>query len=118
MAGYDPQRTRHRPRPDNGSAPVDSILDGPVEPEPVDASSLVDDDRALVDEAPVADDVLDQPSATPPSERPTPSAIDLTTVPPPPARPSPARLVAGGGALALLLALLWWRLRSRRPVED
>jgi hypothetical protein len=112
VAGYDPQRTRHRPRPDNGSAaPVDSILDGPVEPEPVDASSLVD-------EAAAADEVLDQPSVTPPAERPTPSAIDLTTVPPPPARPSPARLVVGGGLLALLLALLWWRLRSRRTAED
>jgi hypothetical protein len=109
MAGYDPQKGRHRPRPTNGSsaAPVDTILDGPSDPEP---------------EAPVVDltpDTEPQPEpellrAVPePDARPVP--LDLT--PPSPAGPSPARLIAGAGLVALVLAILWW-LRKRSSTTD
>jgi hypothetical protein len=136
VAGYDPQRTRHRPRPGNGSAaPIDTILDGPSEheDEPVvtDESGVA---QPLTDEAPAAEDTVAAPPAREPAEPETTSAagmpdpdsegtvpaVDLSAVPPPPPGPSPARLVLAGGVLAIVLAVLvWlWRRSSSSPDES
>lgn len=117
MAGYDPQKGRHRPRPSNGSsaAPVDTILDGPTDPEP-ETAPAPEPDAPAVD---LGSDPEPEPEllrAVPePGGRPAP--LDLT--PPAPAGPSPARLIAGAGLVAVVLALLWWlRKRSQGTTDE
>lgn len=118
MAGYDPQRTRHRPRPANGSAaPVDSILDGAADDEPEPESA--EPGASIEAEGPASTSTASGPSSTSGDtaeevERTSP-AVDLTAVPPPPPGPSPARLLLAGGGLLALLVFLLLRRRRRRP---
>jgi hypothetical protein len=128
VAGYDPQRTRHRPRPGNGSAaPIDTILDGPTETED-EAEPVVADEAPAAEHAVAAQPERDaaEPESTSAAAMPDPESehtvptIDLSAVPPPPPGPSPARLVLAGGVLAIVLAVLvWlWRRSASNPDES